>query len=82
MNVVVVCGRMQPLDQAFARSFGINCAAMRYIAVKSAAHFRSGFECIAGSIHNIDARALHPHDFSRLAYRRRHRPMYPLDAIG
>jgi microcystin degradation protein MlrC len=82
VNVVVVSARMQPLDQAFARSLGIDCAAMRYVAVKSAVHFRSGFEQIAGSIHNIDAAALHTHDFTRLDYRRRHRPMYPLENLG
>jgi microcystin degradation protein MlrC len=81
VNVVVVSARMQPLDQAFARSLGIDCRAMRTIAVKSAVHFRSGFEQIAGSIHNIDARALHTHDFAQLAYRRRRRPMYPLDSL-
>jgi microcystin degradation protein MlrC len=81
VNVVVVSGRMQPLDQAFARSLGIVCAAMRYIAVKSAVHFRSGFEKIAGSIHNIDAQALHTHDFSRLPYKHRRKPMYPLEAV-
>jgi microcystin degradation protein MlrC len=79
INVVVVSARMQPLDQAFARSLGIDCQQMRYIAVKSAAHFRSGFEKIAGSIHNIDAHALHTHDFSKLAYRKRRKPMFPLD---
>jgi microcystin degradation protein MlrC len=79
VNVVVVCARMQPLDQAFARSLGIDCAAMHVIAVKSAVHFRSGFERIAGSIHNINAQALHTHDFARLPYRRRRRPMFPLE---
>jgi microcystin degradation protein MlrC len=79
VNVVTVSARMQPLDQAFARSLGIDCAATRYVAVKSAVHFRSGFERIAGSIHNIDARALHTHDFARLDYRRRPRPMFPLE---
>ncbi len=79
VNVVVVSARMQPLDQALARSLGLNCSAMRFIAVKSAVHFRSGFEAIAGSIHNVNARAIHTHDFSRLPYRRRHKPMYPLE---
>lgn len=79
VNVVVVSARMQPLDQAFARSLGIDCAAMRTIAVKSAVHFRSGFERIAGAIYNIDAQALHTHDFARLAYQRRRRPMFPLE---
>ena len=80
VNVVVVSGRVQPLDQAFARSLGIDCGSMRYITVKSAVHFRSGFEGIAGSIHNIDAQAIHSHDFARLPYRRR-RPMYPVEPV-
>src|SRR6266581_3763989 len=80
INVVAVSARMQPLDQAFARSLGIDCTAMRYIALKSAAHFRSGFERIAGSIYNINAQAIHTHDFAQLLYRRRPRPMFPLDA--
>jgi microcystin degradation protein MlrC len=79
VNVVVVSVRMQPLDQAFARSLGIDCAAMRYIAVKSAVHFRSGFERIAGSIYEVNAAAIHTHDFRQLPYRRRPRPMFPLE---
>jgi microcystin degradation protein MlrC len=78
VSVVVVTARQQPLDPAFARSLGIDCRRMKYIAVKSAAHFRSGFESIAGSIHNIDTRAILTHDLSQLTYHRR-RPMYPLD---
>lgn len=78
VSIVVVSKREQPLDPAFARSLGIDCAAMKYIAVKSAVHFRSGFEALAGSIHLVDAPALHSHRFETLAYR--HRPrMYPLE---
>jgi microcystin degradation protein MlrC len=54
---------------------------MRYIALKSAAHFRSGFERIAGSIHNINAQAIHTHDFAQLPYRRRAKPMVPLESM-
>ncbi len=79
VNVVVISATMQPLDQAFARSLGIDCSRMRYISVKSAAHFRSGFEQLGGSIYNINARAIHTHDFKQLQYRRA-RPMYPVDA--
>jgi microcystin degradation protein MlrC len=81
VNVVVVSARMQPLDQAFARALGIDCSAMRYIGAKSAVHFRSGFERLGGSIFNVDAQALHTHDFSRLPYRRRRGPMFPLEAV-
>lgn len=80
VNIVVVSARMQPLDQAFARSLGIDCSKMKFIAVKSAVHFRSGFERIAGSIHNIDAQAIHTHDFAKLPYRRRRKPMFPLES--
>ena len=79
VSVVVVTAREQPLDQAFARSLGINCAAMKYIAVKSAAHFRSGFEKIAGSIHNVDAAAVLTHDWGTLPYKLRKRDIYPLE---
>ena len=77
VSVVVVTAREQPFDQAFARSLGIDCASMRYVAVKSSAHFRSGFEGIAGSIHNIDAQAVHSLDFKRLPYHRSKRRLYP-----
>ena len=79
VNVVVVSGRVQPLDQAFARSLGIDCSTMRYIAVKSAVHFRSGFERLGGSIYNVVARGVHTHNFHQLDYKRRRRPMYPLE---
>ncbi len=78
VNIVVVSQREQPLDAAFARSLGIDCAGMKYIAVKSAVHFRSGFEKIAGSIHLVDAPALHSHRFETLTYRKR-RPLYPIE---
>ncbi len=78
VSVVVVRAREQPLDPAFARTLGIDCAAMKYIAVKSAAHFRSGFEKIAGSIHSINARAIHSPNFSQQTYHRCTTKMYPL----
>jgi microcystin degradation protein MlrC len=78
VNIVVISVRMQPLDQAFARSLGINCAATRYIAVKSAAHFRSGFEQLGGTILNVNAPAMHSHDYTQLTYHRRP-PVYPIE---
>ncbi len=77
--VVVVTGREQPFDQAFARSLGIDCGKMRHIALKSSAHFRAAFEPIAGSIHNVDARGIHTHVFRDLQYRKRTRPVFPVE---
>jgi microcystin degradation protein MlrC len=79
VSVVVVTAREQPFDMAFARSLGIDCKRMKYIAVKSAAHFRAAFEPIAGSIHNIDAAAIQTHDFTQLAYQKRTRPVFPVE---
>jgi microcystin degradation protein MlrC len=77
--VVVVSGREQPFDTAFARSLGLDCARMRVIALKSSAHFRAAFEPIAGSIYNVDAAGIHTHVFRDLAYRKRIRPVFPVE---
>lgn len=78
IHVVVVTAHEQPLGPAFARTLGIDCRAMKYIAVKSAVHFRASFEPFAGSIFNVDAAAIHTHDFAKLRYQKR-LPMYPID---
>jgi microcystin degradation protein MlrC len=79
VSVVVVTAREQPLGPAFAATLGIDCRAMKYIAVKSAVHFRSGFERLAGSIFNVDAAAIHTHDFAKLPYRKRTRDVFPVE---
>ncbi len=79
VSVVVVCSREQPFDLAFSRSLGIDCRKMRYICVKSAAHFRAAFEPIAGSIYNVDAAGIHTHDFSKLPQTKRTRPVFPVE---
>jgi microcystin degradation protein MlrC len=80
VNIVVISVRMQPLDQALARSLGIDCAAMNVIALKSAVHFRSGFEQLGGTIYNVNAPAMHSHDYTQLTYHRRP-PMYPIELM-
>jgi microcystin degradation protein MlrC len=79
VSIVVVSAREQPFDPAFARSLGIDCTAMKYIALKSAAHFRAAFEPFAGSIHNVDAAGIHSHDFKKLSFRKRTRPVFPVE---
>jgi len=79
VSVVVVTAHEQPLGPAFARTLGIDCAAMKYICVKSAAHFRASFEPIAGTIINVDAAAIHTHDLSQLKYKKRRRAVFPVE---
>ena len=79
VSVVVVTAAEQPLGPAFAKTLGIDCPSMKYIAVKSSVHFRSGFERFAGSIFNVDAAATHTHDFTQLAYKKRSRAVFPVE---
>lgn len=81
VHVVLVTAHEQPLGPAFAKSLGIDCQSMTLIAVKSAVHFRASFEAFAGSIFNVDARAIHTHDFAALPYRKRQRPMSPIEPV-
>ncbi len=79
VNVVVVTAREQPLGPAFAKTLGLDCANMKYIAVKSAAHFRASFEKFAGTILNVDAQAIHTHDFRQLPHTKRTRKVFPVE---
>lgn len=79
VSVVVVTAHEQPLGPAFAKTLGINCEQMKYIGVKSAVHFRASFERFAGSIINVDARAIQTHDFKLLRYQNRTRPVFPIE---
>jgi microcystin degradation protein MlrC len=79
VSVVVVTAHEQPLGPAFAKTLGIDCHAMKYIAVKSAAHFRASFEPFAGAIYNVDARAIHSHSLGHLAYKKRRPEMFPIE---
>ena len=79
ISVVVISLPQQPVDLALCRSLGLDVTQCRYICVKSTGHFRSGFEPIAGSIFNVDAKGLLGQSFADLPYTRLGRPMFPLD---
>ena len=79
VSVVVISLPQQPIDLALCRSLGLDPASYRYICVKSTGHFRSGFEAIAGSIFNVDAKGLLGQSFADLPYTRLGRPMFPRD---
>ncbi|MCY4413004.1 MAG: M81 family metallopeptidase [Caldilineaceae bacterium] len=76
IHVLLVSGREQPFDTAFSRSLGLDPRQMRYICVKSAAHFRAGFESWAGAIHVVSEPSLH--NLDDLSFRRLGRELYPL----
>ncbi|OGG56583.1 MAG: hypothetical protein A3F84_08770 [Candidatus Handelsmanbacteria bacterium RIFCSPLOWO2_12_FULL_64_10] len=74
IHVVLVSVREQPYDTAFTRSMGLDPRKMRFIGVKSAAHFRAGFEAWAGAIHVVNEPAVHGWD---LPFHRLGRKLYP-----
>lgn len=79
LHVILTTGREQPFDTAFARSLGLDPKQMRYIGVKSAAHFRAGFESWAGSVHVVSEPSVHSHDTGTLTFHRLGRKVYPYD---
>ena len=81
IHVLLVTQREQPFDTAFARTLGLDPRTMRYIGVKSAAHFRAGFEPWAGSIQLISEPSVHNFLTGELRYQRLGRTLYPINAI-
>jgi microcystin degradation protein MlrC len=79
VHVLLVTQREQPFDTAFARTLGLNPRQMRYIGVKSTAHFRAGFEAWAGAIYLVTEPNVH--DLNNLSFHRLGRKVYPFDDI-
>ena len=76
VHLLLVSRREQPFDTAFARTLGLDPRQMRYICVKSSAHFRAGFESWAGAIHVVAEPSVH--SLRDLPFRRLGRDLYPL----
>ncbi len=81
IHVLLVNQREQPFDTAFARTLDLDPRRMRYIGVKSAAHFRAGFEAWSGAIYNVTEHSVHHPAEGALAFRRLGRKLYPFDDI-
>ena len=78
IHVLLTTLREQPFCTAFARSLKLDTRQMRYIGVKSSAHFRAGFESWAGSIHVVSEPSVH--DLGNLPYKRLNRRIYPFQS--
>ncbi|MBV7333316.1 M81 family metallopeptidase [Chloroflexi bacterium TSY] len=79
LHIILTNGREQPFDTAFARTLGLDPKEMRYIGVKSAAHFRAGFESWAGAVYVVSEPSVHSHDTGTLQFHRLGRKIYPYD---
>ncbi len=76
IHVILATVREQPFDTAFSETLGLEPMKMRYIGVKSTAHFRAGFEEWAGGVYAVSEPSLH--DASNVTFRRLGRKLYPI----
>ncbi len=79
VHVLLVTRREQPYGIAFSLTMGLDPRKMRFVGVKSAAHFRAGFEPWAGRIQVVSEPCVHSPE--GLTYRNLGRKVYPLDDI-
>ncbi len=79
VHVLLVNAREQPFCTAFSRTLGLDPKKMRHIGVKSAAHFRAGFESWAGAIHVVSEPSVHNPEDGKLAFKNLGRKLYPFD---
>ena len=79
VDVVVASNRFQVYDRQFFVSQGIDPAARRVVAVKSAHHFRAAFEPMAREVIVVDAAGITSPDPKKFPYRNVRRPVWPLD---
>ena len=77
LHVLLVTTREQPFDTAFARTLGLDPRGMKYIGVKSAAHFRAGFEDWVGQIHVVSEPSVHSPE--HVSFHNLGRRIFPLD---
>ena len=76
IHVVLVTTREQPFDTAFSHTLGLYPERMRYIGVKSAAHFRAGFESWSKQIFVVSESSVHSPE--HVEYHHLGREVYPL----
>jgi microcystin degradation protein MlrC len=79
IEILVVTIARQMLDLQQFKSFGINPARKRVVALKSMQHFRAAFGPIARKVIVCDSGALCTLHYDRMPYRNVPRPIFPLD---
>ena len=81
VHVLLVSAREQPFCTAFSTTMELEPQQMRYIGVKSSAHFRAGFEAWAGAISVVAEPSVHNPAGAKLAFKNLGRQLYPFDKI-
>jgi microcystin degradation protein MlrC len=81
LHVLLVSEREQPFGIAFPLTMGLDPRKMKYIGIKSAAHFRAGYEPFAGAIYSVSEPSVHDPVGSALEFHNVGRKLYPMDDI-
>ena len=81
IHVLLVSMREQPFGPAFSRTMGLDPQKMRYIGIKSAAHFRAVFESWAGAIYTVSEPGANNPPGGSKAFHNLGRKLYPFDDI-
>lgn len=80
IDIVVTSRRYQVYDVNFFKHAGIDPAKKKFVAVKSAHHFRAAFAPIAREIIVVDeGGGITSRNFKMLPYKKVRRPVWPLD---
>jgi microcystin degradation protein MlrC len=77
--MVLTSLRTMPFDAGQLTSVGIDPAELRIIVAKSAIAWRAAYGAIAKQAITVDSPGIATSNLARLPYRKRPRPLYPLD---
>ena len=78
VQIILTERRIQPFDAEALRSVGIEPKECKFIALKSAVHFRADFDPFAHDIVEVDTPGIHSHNLFSFDYKRL-RPIFPLN---
>lgn len=81
IDIMIVSGRMQMLDQNIFRMVGIEPAEKSTVVVKSMQHFKGAFGGIASEVLITDAGGLCTPNVKNRHYSKLRRPVFPLDIV-
>ncbi|MDD5678308.1 MAG: M81 family metallopeptidase [Kiritimatiellae bacterium] len=81
VEIILAENRFQPFDCEALRCLGIEPRERLLVGLKSAVHFRAGYQTMAAKIFELDTPGIHSPNLSLYTYRRLRRPIYPLDEI-
>jgi microcystin degradation protein MlrC len=79
VEIILTENRIQPFDAEALRCLGIEPLDRLLIGLKSAVHYRSGYQDLAARIFEVDTPGVTTPDLTKYPFRRVRRPIFPLD---